>query len=385
MSKDMIIGYKGIGIANSVIDINQDLPFSFNKDIKFMLNFPKNLTLKDLKEFISNITKIPLNNLYIFVYDNSNQDNFLRRNNYDIFYCDNKFDMKRFIDFKENVKSKYLSFILFAKDGQNILKLNLENKVDFEYYLKSNDEIAFVDKNLNKYNFDTTLKDKDMIVDKTDKVDKYFFDGKEDAYSLIFLKYLTYDSSFNKSEMDSKKYSSFPSFITSSVLLYNNNRKLSDIEERINIVEEYKTYLPSELRNSPHFNNCKITYYSEGSSISETEINYNFIELDKEQSLINNGLINHGVIIILCLTFEEPIVSTIDIYTNCPVESDNKVVNYTRSLLTNMKITNDFLLYTVYLGIYNCFRKLYLLDMKKFHFFSIGKGYFSKEIFIKLT
>jgi ubiquitin C-terminal hydrolase len=118
-----------LGIINSFCDMNHDAPLVFNKCLRMMINFPKNLSVIDFLTFISAQTNIDITQMSLYKYetDESAPENFLKNRGY--FYLElitSEYYDKNLIDFTNGLKKKLLCFYLHVNDD----KLKLFRKFD---------------------------------------------------------------------------------------------------------------------------------------------------------------------------------------------------------------------------------------------------------------
>jgi hypothetical protein len=159
LTNETILGYNGLGITNSLADLNADAPLFMNKARRLIINFPKCYTLGNFVEFISQETGIPMGQLLLYEYDAIFLENLIRRNDFELIPIPKQYLSKTFSEYTNNFKKNFLFLYINALDDYRILKPG----TGVEEYYQGNklDKLIHVSKDLNSFSFN---KD-NMIID----------------------------------------------------------------------------------------------------------------------------------------------------------------------------------------------------------------------------
>ena len=147
-----------LGIVNSFIDLNNDLPLCYNTNSRMIINFPLNLTFFDFLEFIESHTNIQKNNFILYDYLGCEDIKIFSRQDYDLKLIED-LNMK-ISDYRINNKKTFLTLFLYVKNNYILFNNNgslkdfceeieKENSQDE----KNNSNIIYIFRNMNKFMF----------------------------------------------------------------------------------------------------------------------------------------------------------------------------------------------------------------------------------------
>jgi len=178
LSPEMIKGRMNMGVHQCYFDTEESYPFFINPSSRFVLNFPKNIKIKCLVEFISQQTKIPKELISLYIYEISFQ-NILTRYNHSLIPLKN-------LDFsieEQALKVKMsIPLILFVTVKDPNYRIFQKTDIKKETILFDEKLEIFINSKLNCWNFAENSY-KQVMVEKVKTQDK-----------IIFLKYLKYEN-----------------------------------------------------------------------------------------------------------------------------------------------------------------------------------------------